>query len=137
LRSTTDAYAYLPIDGDVALDEGDAETGRACWTSFSTFLDDWLNEGCFVCFVVLDLCFETLSFLERPVETLSFLDLDPNMMDMCRCGWLWIYEVVEGKCQGTRNGWSSSIYEMPNIGNRVGKMSTQATQMMKALGNDC
>lgn len=35
-----DADAYLPNDGDVALDEGDAETGRACWTSFSTFLDD-------------------------------------------------------------------------------------------------
>ena len=35
-----DVDAYLPNDGDVALDEGDSETGRACWTSFSTFLDD-------------------------------------------------------------------------------------------------
>lgn len=75
-------YAYLPNDGDVAFEEGACETGRACWTSFSTFLDDWLKEGCFVCFVVLDLCFETLSFLERPCDTLSFLDLDPNMMNM-------------------------------------------------------
>ena len=52
-------YAYLPNDGDVAFEEGAWETGRACWTSFSTFLDDWLKEGCFVCFVVLDLCFES------------------------------------------------------------------------------
>lgn len=74
--------AHLPNDGDVAFDEGAWETGRACWTSFSTFLDDWLNEGCFVCFEVLVLCLETLSFLERPCDTLSFLDLDPNMMDV-------------------------------------------------------
>ena len=39
-RLIVNADAYLPSDGDVALDEGDAETGRACWTSFSTFLDD-------------------------------------------------------------------------------------------------
>lgn len=66
----------------MAFDEGAWETGRACWTSFSTFLDDWLKDGCFVCFEVLVLCLETLSFLERPVDTLSFLDLDPNMMNV-------------------------------------------------------
>lgn len=58
--------AHLPKDGDVAFDEGAWEIGRACWTSFSTFLDDWLKDGCFVCLEVLVLCFETLSFLERP-----------------------------------------------------------------------
>ena len=36
-----------------------------------------------MCFVVLVLCFETLSFLERPVDTLSFLDLDPNIVNVC------------------------------------------------------
>ena len=36
----TRVFTYAPIDGDVAFDEGDDETGRACWTNFSTFLDD-------------------------------------------------------------------------------------------------
>ena len=33
----------------------------------------------------------------------------------------------DGRCQGTRNGWSSSIYKRYSLGNRIGEMSTQAT----------